>query len=79
MAKQYQLAFTLHGHSSDVRNLCVPNSKESVLLSASRDGSAIAWGPGSTSKDWDAKVRAEELERRFVSCVTAVTNGGQSE
>lgn len=77
MAKQYQLAFTLHGHSSDVRNLCVPNTKESVLLSASRDGSAIAWGPGSTSKDWDAKVRAEELERRFVSCVTAVTNGGQ--
>lgn len=79
MAKQYQLAFTLHGHSSDVRNLCVPDVKEPILLSASRDGSAIAWGPGSAHKDWDAKVRAEEIERRFVSCVTEVKSGGQSE
>ncbi|BEJ16389.1 hypothetical protein CspHIS471_0509940 [Cutaneotrichosporon sp. HIS471] len=71
-AKPYQLAFTLHGHSSDVRAVAVPNPSKPLLLSASRDGSAILWGPSTNGKDWDAKLRVEELERDYVSCVTSV-------
>lgn len=76
MAPPYKLAFTLHGHSADVRNLAVPNTEVPLLLSASRDGSAIVWGP-SPSKEWDAKLRVEELERKYVSCVTMVNYQGQ--
>ncbi|CAK9781176.1 PFU-domain-containing protein [Cutaneotrichosporon oleaginosum] len=72
MAKPYQLAFTLHGHSSDVRAVTVADATAPHLLSASRDGSAILWGPSSNGKDWDAKLRVEELERNYVSCVTSV-------
>jgi phospholipase A-2-activating protein len=77
MTKPYQLAFTLHGHSADVRNLSVPNANTPLLVSASRDGSAIVWGPASTGKEWAAKLRVEELERRYVSCATAVNYDGQ--
>lgn len=80
MADPYKLAFTLHGHSSDVRNLAVPNTEVPLLLSASRDGSAIVWGPSSSGgSEWDAKLRVEELERKYVSCVTMVNYQGQGE
>lgn len=79
MAKPYQLALTLHGHSADVRSLAAPNAKQPLLISASRDGSAIVWGPSSNGKDWDAKLRVEELERRFVNCATLVNYRGQRE
>lgn len=78
-AKPYQLAFTLHGHSSDVRAVAVPDPSKPLLLSASRDGSAIVWGPSTNGKDWDAKVRVEELERNYVSCVTSVNWQGEGE
>jgi phospholipase A-2-activating protein len=77
MAPPYKLAFTLHGHSADVRNLAIPNAEVPLLLSASRDGSAIVWGPSPGSKEWDAKLRVEELERKYVSCVTMVNYQGQ--
>lgn len=77
MAKPYQLAFTLHGHSADVRGLSAPNPELPMLLSASRDGSAIVWGPSARGNDWDAKLRVEELERRYVSCCTLVRWKGE--
>jgi phospholipase A-2-activating protein len=79
MAKPYQLAFTLHGHSSDVRAVTVPDPSRPLLFSASRDGSAIVWGPSENGKDWDAKLRVEELERNYVSCVTSVKWQGDGE
>lgn len=77
MSTQYQLAFTLHGHSEDVRNIAAPNPEVPMLLSASRDGSAIVWGPSASGTDWDAKLRVEELERRYVSCCTLVKWHGE--
>ncbi|WVW84162.1 hypothetical protein I302_106192 [Kwoniella bestiolae CBS 10118] len=74
----YQLAFTLHGHAADVRNLCAPSPEIPLLLSASRDGSAIVWGPSSKSKEWDVKLRVEGPEKRFVSCVGLTRWNGQA-
>ncbi|WRT66660.1 uncharacterized protein IL334_003620 [Kwoniella shivajii] len=74
----YQLAFTLHGHAADVRNLCAPSPGLPLLLSASRDGSAIVWGPSSRSKEWDVKLRVEGPEKRFVSCVGMTRWNGQA-
>lgn len=79
MEKPYQLAFTLHGHSADVRNITAPNASVPLLVSASRDGSAIVWGPSQNSKEWDAKLRVEELERKYVSCATLVNVKGEGE
>jgi phospholipase A-2-activating protein len=78
MSKPYSLAFTLNGHSSDVRNLCAPHPSIPLLLSASRDGSGILWGPSTSGgREWDVKMRAEELEKRFVSCVGMVRSEGE--
>ncbi|WWC89009.1 uncharacterized protein L201_003926 [Kwoniella dendrophila CBS 6074] len=74
----YQLAFTLHGHAADVRNLCSPSPDIPLLLSASRDGSAIVWGPSNKSKEWDVKLRVEGPEKRFVSCVGMTRWNGQA-
>ncbi|WWC62195.1 uncharacterized protein I303_104790 [Kwoniella dejecticola CBS 10117] len=74
----YQLAFALHGHAADVRNLCSPSPDIPLLLSASRDGSAIVWGPSSKSKEWDVKLRVEGPEKRFVSCVGLTRWNGQA-
>ncbi|WWC94553.1 hypothetical protein V866_001399 [Kwoniella sp. B9012] len=78
MSTPYQLAFTLHGHAADVRNLCAPSPDIPLLLSASRDGSAIVWGPSSKSKEWDVKLRVEGPEKRFVSCVGMTRSDGQA-
>ncbi|WVR06773.1 hypothetical protein IAU60_003808 [Kwoniella sp. DSM 27419] len=78
MAPSYQLAFTLHGHAADVRNLCAPNPQIPLLLSASRDGSAILWGPSQKSQEWDAKLRVEGPEKRFVSCVGMTRYNGEA-
>ncbi|KAL1411377.1 hypothetical protein Q8F55_002333 [Vanrija albida] len=79
MGKDFKLALTLHGHSADVRYLNVPDPTVPLLLSSSRDGSAIVWGPSKDDpKQWDAKLRVEELERNYVSCVTLVRHGGQA-
>ena len=78
--KPYQLAFTLHGHASDVRNLCAPSPQIPLLLSASRDGSAIVWGPsgkGGEGSEWDVKMRVEGPEKRFVSCVGMTRHNGE--
>lgn len=78
MAKPpYQLAFSLHVHASDVRHLCCPNSGVPLLLSASRDGSAIVWGPSAKEKEWDVKMRVEGPEKRFLSCVGMVRYDGE--
>ncbi|CAD6591836.1 MAG: hypothetical protein TREMPRED_000211 [Tremellales sp. Tagirdzhanova-0007] len=77
-APPYQLAFSLHGHASDVRHLCCPSSGVPLLLSASRDGSAIVWGPGAKGKEWDVKMREEGPEKRFVSCVGMVRWQGEA-
>ncbi|WVF71170.1 hypothetical protein IAT40_005968 [Kwoniella sp. CBS 6097] len=74
----YQLAFTLHGHASDVRNLCAPSPEIPLLLSGSRDGSAIVWGPSSRSKEWDVKLRVEGPEKRYVSCVGLTRWNGEA-
>nr|ODO04023.1 phospholipase A-2-activating protein [Cryptococcus depauperatus CBS 7855] len=78
MYKPYKLAFTLNGHASDVRNLNVPSSQVPILLSASRDGSAIVWGPSSKSREWDVKMRVEGPEKLFVSCVGMTRWNGQA-
>jgi phospholipase A-2-activating protein len=78
MVKPYKLALTLHGHSADVRNLSVPDARAPLLVSASRDGSAIVWTPGA-GNGWNARLRVEALEREFVNCATAVTVDGQGE
>ncbi|WOO81219.1 Phospholipase A-2-activating protein [Vanrija pseudolonga] len=79
MGKDFKLALTLHGHSADVRYLNVPDPTIPLLLSSSRDGSAIVWGPSNDDpKQWDAKLRVEELERNYVSCVTLVRYEGQA-
>ena len=78
----YQLAFTLHGHAADVRNLCAPSPQIPLLLSASRDGSAIVWGPpskGSEGAEWDAKFRVEGPSKKFISCVGFTRNQGQGQ
>ncbi|ORX35613.1 PLAA family ubiquitin binding-domain-containing protein [Kockovaella imperatae] len=80
-APQYQLAFTLHGHASDVRNLCSPSPHIPLLLSASRDGSAIVWGPSGRDgegSEWDVKLRVEGPEKRFVSCVGMTRWNGEA-
>jgi phospholipase A-2-activating protein len=64
----YELAFQLHGHASDVRSLCAPSPDVPLLLSGSRDGSALLWGPG-RGKEWDVKLRVEAPEKKYVSCV----------
>ncbi|KAK8864675.1 hypothetical protein IAR55_001927 [Kwoniella newhampshirensis] len=74
----YQLAFSLHGHASDVRNLCAPSPHIPLLLSASRDGSAIVWGPSSKSREWDVKLRVEGPEKRYVSCVGMARWNGEA-
>ncbi|WWC69902.1 uncharacterized protein I206_103845 [Kwoniella pini CBS 10737] len=74
----YRLAFALHGHAADVRSLCAPSPEIPLLLSASRDGSAIVWGPSSKSKEWDVKLRVEGPEKRFVSCVGLTRWNGQA-
>lgn len=76
---QYQLAFALHGHASDVRHICCPNPDIPLLLSASRDGSAIVWGPSSKGKEWDVKMRVEGPEKRFISCVGMVRYEGEGQ
>ncbi|KAK4685850.1 phospholipase A-2-activating protein, partial [Tremellales sp. Uapishka_1] len=78
MATPYQLAFTLHGHSADVRNLCGPHPSIPLLLSASRDGSAIVWGPSQGGREWEVKMRAEEIDKRYVSCVGMTKSGGEA-
>ncbi|WVQ99687.1 hypothetical protein IAU59_006826 [Kwoniella sp. CBS 9459] len=74
----YQLAFALHGHASDVRNLCAPSPQIPLLLSGSRDGSAIVWGPSSRSKEWDVKLRVEGPEKRYVSCAGLTRWNGEA-
>ncbi|KAL7422039.1 hypothetical protein Q5752_003812 [Cryptotrichosporon argae] len=74
----YSFAFTLHGHSADVRSLSVPHGDVPLLLSASRDGSALVWGPPAQGREWDVKLRVEELEKRFVSCVAMVRHQGEA-
>lgn len=64
----YELAFQLHGHASDVRSLCAPSPDVPLLLSGSRDGSALLWGPG-RGREWDVKLRVEAPEKKYVSCV----------
>ncbi|KIR59591.1 phospholipase A-2-activating protein [Cryptococcus bacillisporus CA1873] len=78
MPKQYKLAFSLHGHASDVRNVTAPSQEVPLLLSASRDGSAIVWGPSNASREWDVKLRVEGPEKRYVSCTGMVSWGGQA-
>lgn len=76
----YDLAFTLHAHSSDVRNLCVPSPGVPLLLSGSRDGSACVWGPPSNGgREWDVKLRVEGPEKRFISCTGMVRSNGEGE
>jgi len=76
-APPYQLAFSLHGHASDVRHLCCPSSGIPLLLSASRDGSGIVWGPSSKGKEWDVKMRVEVPENKYISCVGMVRWEGE--
>lgn len=77
MATPFQLAFALHGHSADVRNLAVATAPSPLLASTSRDGSAIVWGPSASGKEWTAKLRVEELEKRIVSCAAFVKHMDQ--
>ncbi|ORY26315.1 putative phospholipase A-2-activating protein [Naematelia encephala] len=78
MSAPYQFAFALHGHASDVRNICAPSPEVPLLLSGSRDGSAIVWGPSSRGREWDVKLRVEAPEKRYVSCVGMVRWGGEA-
>ena len=52
MAQQYQYAFTLQAHTSDVRHVLPPQQGVPLLLSRSRDGTACMWGPSSSSAVW---------------------------
>lgn len=74
----YELAFQLHGHASDVRTLCAPSPDIPLLLSGSRDGSALLWGPGK-GKEWDVKLRVEAPEKKYVSCVGMIRWQGEGE
>ncbi|WVQ77835.1 hypothetical protein IAR50_007530 [Cryptococcus sp. DSM 104548] len=78
MSAPYKLAFSLHGHAADVRNLTAPNPQIPLLLSASRDGSAIVWGPSNKSREWDVKLRVEGPEKRYVSCVGLTSWNGEA-
>ncbi|EIW66002.1 hypothetical protein TREMEDRAFT_41188 [Tremella mesenterica DSM 1558] len=78
MASPYQLAFSLHGHSSDVRCIHAPSPGVPLLLSGSRDGSAILWGPSASGKEWDVKLRVEAPEQKYVSCVGMVKYQGEA-
>lgn len=64
----YELAFQLHGHASDVRHIAAPSPDIPLLLSGSRDGSALLWGPGK-GREFDVKLRVEAPEKKYVSCV----------
>lgn len=80
--KPYQLAFTLHGHASDVRAIFAPAPGVPLLLSGSRDGSALLWGPsggGSGGAEWDVKLRVEAPEKKYVSCVGMTRWEGEGE
>jgi hypothetical protein len=77
-AAPYELAFQLHGHASDVRTLCAPSPDIPLLLSGSRDGSALLWGPGK-GKEWDVKLRVEAPEKKYVSCVGMTRWQGEGE
>ena len=74
----YELAFQLHGHASDVRTLCAPSPDIPLLISGSRDGSALLWGPG-RGKEWDVKLRVEAPEKKYVSCVGMTRWQGEGE
>ena len=74
----YELAFQLHGHASDVRTLCAPSPDIPLLISGSRDGSALLWGPG-RGKEWDVKMRVEAPEKKYVSCVGMTKWQGEGE
>ena len=79
-AKPYQLAFTLQGHSSDVRTLTAPDSRVPLLVSGSRDGSAILWGPPVSGQGaWDVKLRVEAPEKRYVGAVGMTQWQGEGE
>lgn len=97
MAQQYQYAFTVQAHTSDVRHILAPQAGVPLLLSGSRDGSACLLGPSSSGassgggsgfgnsaaqsigEEWDAKLRVEGPEKRFVSCVGMVRADGEGE
>lgn len=72
----YQLAFTLQGHAADVKTLAAPSPDVPLLLSGSRDGSAILWGP---SRDgmWDVKLRVEGPEKQFINAVAMTRFQGE--
>jgi WD40 repeat protein len=74
----YELAFQLHGHASDVRTLHAPSPDIPLLISGSRDGSALLWGPG-RGKEWDVKLRVEAPEKKYVSCVGMTRWNGEGE
>lgn len=74
----YELAFQLHGHASDVRALCAPSPDIPLLISGSRDGSALLWGPG-RGNEWDVKLRVEAPEKKYVSCVGMTKWQGEGE
>jgi phospholipase A-2-activating protein len=76
----YELATTLQGHSSDVRHILAPQAGVPLLLSGSRDGSAIVWGP--TAQDpaeWDMKLQVHGPENKYISCVGMVRANGEGE
>ncbi|KAK1923997.1 WD40-repeat-containing domain protein [Papiliotrema laurentii] len=73
----FQLAMTLHGHSADVKALNAPSPDVPLLLSGSRDGSAIVWGPGRDGL-WEVKLRAQGPEGKYVNSVGMVRQGGQA-
>ena len=72
----FKLAMTLHGHSGDVKALSAPSQDVPLLLSASRDGSAILWGPGRDGL-WEVKLRAQGPEGKYVNSVGMVRYDGQ--
>lgn len=75
----FQLAFSLHGHSSDVRSIVAPSPDIPLLLSGSRDGSALLWGPSGKGREWDVKLRVEAPEKKYVSCVGMTRWEGEGE
>ncbi|ODO08391.1 phospholipase A-2-activating protein [Cryptococcus wingfieldii CBS 7118] len=76
MSAPYKLAFSLHGHAADVRHVATPNAGIPLLLSASRDGSALVWGPSTTCREWDVKLRVEGPEKRYLSCAALTRSHG---
>ncbi len=75
----YELALSLQGHSSDVRHILAPSPGIPLLLSGSRDGTAILWGPSARDGEWDMKLQVQGAEGRYVSCVGMVRAGGEGE